>query len=58
MPKCSICNNDAIFRVKDLAIFYCKEHSEEFFTKDSLQPIDKLKLGTIQAEILKKFLDK
>lgn len=58
MKQCSICNNTAVFKVKNENIYYCKEHAEEFFDIDSLEIIsDKIKLGANQANILKKFLN-
>ena len=56
MVKCSICDNDAVYKIKDLSIYYCEKHAKDFFEKNSLEQIDKLKIGTKESNILKKYL--
>ncbi len=55
---CSICGNEAKFKIKGENIYYCAEHSKEFFEEDCLENLKKIELGQKQAEILKKYLEK
>ncbi len=54
---CIICNNPSQYKIKGENIYYCEKHYKQFFTQDSLESIEKIKLGKKQAEILKKFLN-
>ncbi|MCA9495870.1 MAG: hypothetical protein KC589_02925 [Nanoarchaeota archaeon] len=58
MSKCTICEKEAFYKVKNEKIFYCRKHAEEFFSLDYLEKIDSIKVSQKQANILKKFIDK
>lgn len=58
MKECVICGNSSFFKVKNEKIFYCRIHAEEFFSKNTLEKVDPIKISKKQAEMLRKFLEK
>lgn len=57
MSKCVICGKDAIFKVKNEKVYYCKIHAEEFFSIDCLENIQKINKSVKQANILEEYLN-
>jgi hypothetical protein len=58
MKKCSICDNTALFKIKNEEIYYCKTHAKEFFEENALENIKQISTSVRQANALKSYLDK
>ncbi|MFW6285872.1 MAG: hypothetical protein ACOC16_01750 [Nanoarchaeota archaeon] len=58
MKKCSICDNKALFKIKNEEIYYCQTHAREFFEENALENIQQISKSVKQANALKEYLDK